>query len=134
MLAEMATVASAVTDGKEMPVKRRAMRSNNPWRAVSANTARGRRVVDLARQYLQRGSHIETDAAISVAELVEAAEYARAEARRPGVSIAEVDAAARITASAERRLWRLFHPELPPAPPPGDDELLDWGIESVAKP
>jgi hypothetical protein len=114
---------STVTAGREPPKARRAARSNDPWRSISTNTARGRRVVDLARQYLGQAPEIDVDEAIATAELIEAAEHARAEARRPGASIAEADAAARITASAERRRLRLLDRKEEPSIVPLRDRL-----------
>jgi hypothetical protein len=100
------SMASALV---EPPLKRRARRTNDPFAGVSANTARGRRVIDLARGYLQRLGDRAIEpfwqaAAVQCAELQELAEHARAESRRAGSIDPELVRIERLAALALKRL------------------------------
>src|ERR1039458_822359 len=95
--------------GAELPSRQRARRTNDPFASLEMNTARGRRVGDLVRAYLDKLGHptdVERQAAvIQAAELQVLAEEARSAALKSGT--ADLDQVVRVQGAADRAVRRL---------------------------
>jgi hypothetical protein len=91
------------------PPRQRARRTNDPFASLEMNTARGRRVGDLVRAYLNalgRPTDVERQAAvIQAAELQVLAEEARSAALKSGT--ADLDQVVRVQGAADRAVRRL---------------------------
>jgi hypothetical protein len=104
----------------DLPSRQCARRTNDPLAGLNRNTARGRRIADLTRSYLQAiGNPDDTArqaAAIAAAELQVLAEETRAAALREPLT-ADLDNLVRVQSIADRALRRLGIKGTPQKPP-----------------
>lgn len=130
----VATPLSSRARSAELPSRQRAKRTNNVLAGIDTNTARGRRIADLVRAYLQalgNPAEIERQAAvIAAAELQVLAEAARAAALKQ--SIGDIDQVIRVQGAADRAVRKLgLDHQRKPAPIPLRD-LLAAEAEAAA--
>ena len=121
----VATPLSSRARGAELPSRQRARRTNNVFAGIDTNTARGRRIADLVRAYLQalgNPAEIERQAAvIAAAELQVLAEEARTVALKGGT---DLDQVIRLQGAADRATRKLgLDRQREPAPITMDEHL-----------
>ena len=121
----VATPLSSRARSAELPSRQRAKRTNNVLAGIDTNTARGRRIADLVRAYLQalgNPAEIERQAAvIAAAELQVLAEEARTVALR---GAADLDQVIRLQGAADRATRKLgLDRQREPAPITMDEHL-----------
>lgn len=96
--------------GADVPRRLRSRRTNDPLANIKTNTARGRRLADLVRAYMNalgKPPEIERQAAvIAAAELQVLAEEARAAALAGGANV-DLDQLIRLQGAADRAIRRL---------------------------
>ena len=125
MLGNRSVAAAAPSSSRsraaELPSRQRARRTNDPLAGLDLNTARGRRIADLVRAYLQmlgNPADIERQAAvIAAAELQVLAEEARTGALKEA-GHADLDQVIRLQGAADRAVRRLGLPKASPTSSP----------------
>jgi hypothetical protein len=115
---------------------RRHRRSNNIFAGIHQNSGRGRRIVDLTRDYLQQLGHptslTQQAAVVAAAELVVLSEEARAAAlEQPGA--VDLDQVVRVQRLANAALHRLGLDKPPPRKSAADVTLQDIEREHASR-